>query len=819
MPIDNNQLGTDHEQVVASLRQFPAIKLIKTTGDPPDHYEIEYELKGYVTEADGSISIGTLHRIQIDLPFGYPHFSPICKPLSPIYHPDFDSDAIRVADFWNKEKSLIGLILHIGQMISGNTYSSVDPFNQEALKWYEEHRAELPLDNLQGNDSDEKNDDIDTLDDDLFAVLMLEEDAEVDDAESEQGKAALPPQPSVSPPLSSPTTDDSDDADRLHRAIDQKKIFEARRILRQLSHDSTLPGRQEISQSISEVIEKAEQYHREAEEFAKLGKLEEAKTAYEKVEKIVVDYPGLEEAKKQIERSLELSSTLNAAITEPTVVATKPLSSSLPPGIKGIPRNSGVKKKKKPKFSLKTKAMVIGGLCAIILALGLKLYLGSTNSLLLEQARTNLTQAQSLIDRQLFVQAKKKLDIVQQKLDKIWFNQPEKSVLQKQVEMILSSRDYVEGLQGKVKFQGEYIPADQVTTLKEIAMRLDNGADLAEKHNWKLAATQYKEALQLAEDKGLIEKQQEIQQAITKLKLEQALLTARRAEKMEKWLLAAKHYQRAYNLAQSLPNELDQIEIAGRLAEVKFHHLFDQGKQAFVESEWQQAIDFIQQAQRIIENSPAGLTSKKKELLAKNLFQVKLYQTRAKAIQAYNVANWDQAVRLYDQALEMIADNTPLMSGQINQATRNIKHSRLLAIVARDRELAALAERNNDNARAMQYYNDLIAAMDQNQDITDNELEKIRKEVEDKKEALKEKVFIDEKISYLIDNYQRLITQHYPNARPNKLESPQAVLLKRDGNDLIFELSCIEKSRNSNFRLVLNYRYSPATDSWSVYNE
>ncbi len=810
MPSDKNQQTSEYDKIVATLRQYNSINIIRTKGEPPDHYEIEYRLKGYITAPDNLITTDGLHKIQINLPFGYPHFSPTCKPLTPIFHPDFDSEAIRVADFWNEDKSLAGLIIHIGKMICGETYSIVDPFNQQALDWYEDHRSDLPLDTLQGSDADEPADDgIDTLDDDLFTSLMLEDDAE-------EPSRSFEPEPSPEQPSLPPQTDE---AELLREAIDQKRIFEARLILRQLSHDSTLPGRSEISQSITEVIEKAKEYHAEAAKLEQRGKLEQAQAAYEKVEKIVSDFPGLDEDYQRVEQSLQLTKNLGNQPPRTTPGPPRPLPPPPGTGFKTIKPLSTSKKPTKPTLSKKKKLYLVGALCIVFIIVGVKIYLGSTNTYMFERAESNLSLAQTLIDKQDYKNAEKRLEKVKIALGKIWFNKSKKSNLHDKMETLLTSPQLVEGLKGNIEFQGKYIPADKVATLREIDQKLDKAADLVEESKWKLAADQYKKALGLASDAGFTEKYQEIEQTFARVKLDQALLAGRNAEAEQQWLAAGKHYQRALKIAGSLPEEIEQIEISGRLAEVKFHHLFEQGKQAFVESEWQQAIDFIQQAQEIIEHSPAGLTNRKKNLLEKNLFQVKLYQIRAKAIQEFNAANWDKSIRLYEQALAMITDNEAFIDDTVRTNIENIKRSKLLAAISSDREQAILAGHNDDNKLALQHYNGIIATLNKCDVDMDSELRSIRLETESKILKLKEQLFLDSKISYLTDNYQRLIKGQYPNARPAKLENPKAVLLKKQGRDLIFELSCIERSRSSNFRLVLNYRYSPITDSWSLYNE
>ena len=135
MASGNDQLTNDFEEVQSTLALYPSIKLIQVEGLPPDSYEIEYLIKGYVRDNDGSINQAENHKVRFSLPFGYPHFPPTVKPLSAIFHPDIDPDAIRITAYWQNNPSLPELIIHIGEMICGKSYNLEDPFNQEAADW------------------------------------------------------------------------------------------------------------------------------------------------------------------------------------------------------------------------------------------------------------------------------------------------------------------------------------------------------------------------------------------------------------------------------------------------------------------------------------------------------------------------------------------------------------------------------------------------------------------------------------------------------------------------------------------------------------
>ncbi|MHB8809774.1 MAG: ubiquitin-conjugating enzyme E2, partial [Desulfobulbaceae bacterium] len=155
MSSGEQQLQADFALVKKLLNDYPCIKLLATKGEPPEQYDIEYRIKGYKAHTDGTILPANKHQVRISLPFGYPHFPPTAKPLTSIFHPDIDPDAIRIADFWKESKSLPELIIHIGKMICGTFYSG-DPFNQQAFDWYEERKSWMPFDILEAHEGDDE---------------------------------------------------------------------------------------------------------------------------------------------------------------------------------------------------------------------------------------------------------------------------------------------------------------------------------------------------------------------------------------------------------------------------------------------------------------------------------------------------------------------------------------------------------------------------------------------------------------------------------------------------------------------------------------
>lgn len=149
MSAEDQKLISDHQEVVERIRLYKNVNLINTKGEPASEYDIEYKIRGYTIGSNGSIKVSKQHRIKIKLPFGYPHFPPTIKPLSPIFHPEIDDYVVPIANYWEGNKSLADLVIHIGNMICGNVHSEDTPFNSKAADYYQKHKDKLPLDSLK----------------------------------------------------------------------------------------------------------------------------------------------------------------------------------------------------------------------------------------------------------------------------------------------------------------------------------------------------------------------------------------------------------------------------------------------------------------------------------------------------------------------------------------------------------------------------------------------------------------------------------------------------------------------------------------------
>lgn len=145
--VRQRRLAADIAKVQDYVRQHPRVRLIQTTGDPPERYQLEYRI-------DSLRMVGTelqtvqSHVVEIVLPLNYPRIPPVCRMLSPVFHPNIAPHAICVGDHWGAGESLASIIMRIGEMLAYQSYNLKSPLNGEAARWVEQNKDRLPLDRV-----------------------------------------------------------------------------------------------------------------------------------------------------------------------------------------------------------------------------------------------------------------------------------------------------------------------------------------------------------------------------------------------------------------------------------------------------------------------------------------------------------------------------------------------------------------------------------------------------------------------------------------------------------------------------------------------
>lgn len=871
-------LIADFDQVKKTLAMYPDINIIHTDGEPPDHYEIEYHLKGYKKNPDGTIISDNQHRIRIDLSFGYPHFPPSVKPLTPVFHPDIDPDAVRIADFWQKNPSLAELVLHIGKMICG-MYSPEAPFNQEAFDWYEERRDRLPFDSVEMATGD---DSLKTPPNDMPAAfstvkepvqLSPEEDENIteddiplaSEAEGEAPDIATGHKTDKLPSDELPATLDeeeiqlglnlededpvpqqnkTDELEELAGALEedafsalglddespgesskkekkghlrpvrtliqQKKIFTAQRVLADIPDPASVPDLEELKRDIAKATREATRLHKKADQLERQEQLEKAGLLLDQVANVAIDYPGLEFARNRIRENIMARLTKPA---EPSTAAesAKRQKKETTTG-KPVPKKkvSAKARRKIPYKWIITLAVLIG-----IAVGGSRLYF--KDSVNLKKAEASWQQAQKLSARRQYKEAGKTLATAQSALDKIFLLRQSRKTMEQKIHSLVSSQDFKEGLKGRVLYNGQYINADLAKKLTRLNVLLAAANKSVSAGETSAAIKAMNTALRFAEQNGLNEQMRKIRPTLSSLQLQESLELAKKAEEEKEWPQAAETYRKALELSSSLSTTADKNDIATHFAAASFHSELDRSKTAFTASEWQKTIEMLQRAEKILQKNPQAASAAENKELHSLLLNSQLFQMLSTAKKAYEKGDWGKAIQEYRKSIDLLKQNRDRLGVETGDYVDKIEKTILLTHIAREQSKASLTAKNEDIAATLSHDQAIVNLIEKSRFNHDPALKKIldntRRQVATKKKQLEIKL----KIDWLNTNFQKIFLENYPSARSSELPYQKVTFLKKVGNKLIFNLSCVEIRQGRSFGLELNYQYNPDTDSWSIY--
>ena len=359
MAIATEQLEAINQEISQSFSDDPRITVVPVDGNPPDKYEVTYNVEGLQKSDEGSVEKADSHTVVLNIPFGYPHFPPSCKPKSPIFHPDFDPAAICIGDFWEKNRSVIELITHIGEMITGAFYSTSNAFNEEAAQWYEENFDSGGTDRPEGLISDDLlsasptlspaseedftsllDDDNEEVEEDLLepfdpeaddnvapALSFVDEDegpqndvsesslgdifeeSDFDFEAPQQNEAAsdddqLPP--GLQGDVSGELDEEEIDVDHFNELAVQKRFFGLDKELSLLPASATFEGKEALAEQAAVAQEKAQSLYTKALDLEHKGEPAEALKHFKEIEAVTSDYPGLHDDISRMSQALEL---------------------------------------------------------------------------------------------------------------------------------------------------------------------------------------------------------------------------------------------------------------------------------------------------------------------------------------------------------------------------------------------------------------------------------------------------------------------------------------------------------------------------------
>lgn len=139
------RLAADYEQVKKDFSGHKNIVVTPIGEEPPEKYHVTYYVNGIFRQSDGSIQVLNRHEVEITLHADYPRYKPICKIMTPIWHPNFKDSQICIGDIWGAGESLSDIIVNIGDMIQYKEWNSFSPLSAEAAQWAIENKHLFPI--------------------------------------------------------------------------------------------------------------------------------------------------------------------------------------------------------------------------------------------------------------------------------------------------------------------------------------------------------------------------------------------------------------------------------------------------------------------------------------------------------------------------------------------------------------------------------------------------------------------------------------------------------------------------------------------------
>lgn len=834
--------SADFKKLQQSLAHYSDIRIILSNDFASNYFEVEYNLKGFISLPDKTIIQDTNHRISITLPFGYPHFAPTVKPLTSIFHPDIDPDAIRIADFWEENKALDKLIVYIAKMICGDVYNVESPFNIEAAEWFMDNIQILPIDTLRENDDDSINSEINLNSDDIEETFSIgpgmdltpespmKENSNLDnlftDLEVEKGAKSFNSD-SNKLELESLSEKPVITLNQIKQKVKNKNFYTAAKLLKKLSEDTSEIERSVIEKEIFEVITTCNDIYKKIEDYESEGELKEAKNLVDQLARTTIDFPNFNNIKARVRDNFAL--TMSLKLKEKKKGTLSPDHENFAEFDTDQPDeketlDKPIKKnkfsftlptftKKLPGFSFKSISLVLV-LTAICFS-GVLFYIKDKNNI--SQANIYWKQAQEFDKQNRYSEAKKSAEEALSLLSSILFLQSEKNNLQEVINKLLSSKTFIENLKGRVLHNGEYISIELASILTQFDTLVQNAEKTYEQGKHEEALKKYQEAHNFALKNNLKAKAVLTGQKVNFINLENTLADARLSAQNKEWDNAAETYIRALELARSLSDKKNETEITKQIAASKFRNELNQSKEAFAESQWLQTLEILSRAEQLLQDDPTAVSKAERIQLEHLRHNSELYQILNIAGTAYRQRNWPLAIKEYENGLELLENYKESFGEFQSSNSAKIKKTLLMVRVSAKLSEAAKAYEKKDLQSALLNYEVLTTMLRSSEFGDSQEFQNILQNTEAQIAGVKEELDIQNKTDWLTENFKNIFMEYYPSTSSSELLSPKVTFIKKDETIFLFKLSCVERKQGRSFRLELDYQYSPKKDSWTIY--
>ncbi|MDR3631231.1 MAG: hypothetical protein P4L42_12950 [Desulfocapsaceae bacterium] len=823
MGIANKQLEAIFKEISDRFKSNPYITVQPKEGSPPDSYEVIYSITGVQQDKNKEIHEVKSHTIAITIPFGFPHFPPNCKPISAVFHPDFDQAAICIGDFWDKDSTIPDLIIHISHMISGEIFSTDNAFNEEAVLWYKQHKNRLPFEVLDfststppASASPDKDDALASLD--SLEIDTIEESDFKSDFNEFSGEVPAVPQKQAPQIMGV-------DMDLLMLMAKQKRYWTLQKQLDSISPDIQIQFIDELHDNAKVELAKAQQLLQQGLDYEQKGQPSKALETFKILTATVSDYPEIEEHSKRAEDAVKILYDFNR---EPgTSDETAGHSEAFAASAKGPRKKDPITFfNEKPEHRAPVLPLVIIG--ALIILGGLVIYIFATNNATYKHAEEIYADCQDLLQQDNFTAADQKCNEALSVVKGIQFVKgSEKTALIKSIQEILDSQKMRQGLAGKVLRNGQYVPRSDDEALALFNTLSDEGDTFMVTLDWQNARDRYQQAIYILSktgtiDKSAAEKINTIRKNLAVVQVNLSIETAKKFKESGDYEKAISTLEKAQDNTKSLDEPLRASTIQSIDSILQVVRFLDFKKRAdgfFTAGRWQDAADQYHNALDMAKDIPNPPSAEMAEL-NENSTKADLFAAIQGGKEAFDRAQWDEAIRKYESAILLLNENSKSLK-QVSSEENRQKISRIMlqASIIRDKQEVA---RNLKEGRYKPAIDRLLAIADtvtKSPFNREEEFKEVIKEAHVSIAEARQNQLISECTSYLTDNYKDLFVKNYAATRSDSLSDPKATFVKKIDERLLFKLECTETGQGKPLRLIMNYLFDPASRQWKFFTD
>lgn len=632
------------------------------------------------------------------------------------------------------------------------------------------------------------------------------------------------------------------DYDILKGMIDQRNYVAANTKLTNMSPENISKASAVLLPMVDQRIKQADGVHSQARKLETEGLLEDAAKKLEAVMNLVQDYPNIEADMKRVRDAwagisspathevalgLERPEAVEVAPAQvrdtmltSTVVAGKNtgLGSGEPGGAK-VKKKAAVKKDEGSSFvKLRQNKPLMFAALGLVLALclsGWTFYEWRSYSL----ADQKWGEINNLLEKKEYQKARDECLAIRELLGgvKIIMGGGKKELLAR-VDDLLQSEHLLEGLEGKVLWQGQYISKRAFRAYDEIKDLVEEAERRGALSRWQESADLYAKAFKIAQDnqKRLNEKfYADLELDVKNAKFANLVSLGKTYFIGAKWSKAIESFEAALTLASEdgVADPSISYDVNRYLQRAWFSQYVIDGDEALKAADFSTASEKFTKAYAIAKD-PNLIDEQNREQVLVKLKQSSLIKIMDDAERYVADKLWQDAVKSYRQAKQYTMDGYPLVDMDVAQSQNRVEGLLVSAIVGLEREVIARKRSARQYAEVEEAYGRIIATIDSSPLRDEPVFQKIKRRAMAEKGDVHLRAIVDAKVAYLEKNYRKIVVDNFTGVTPKALSNVNVEFLGEENRALQFKIQCREQRESKFYTLELIYQYDIDLDQW-----